>query len=65
LNVENVAEHNIGMNRLVALMLLAMHQSRGCLAMFIVNCVLGESWVISVRIGLVVRDLLFRIEWTF
>ena len=43
----------------------AMHQSRGCLARFVVSCVLGESRVIFVRIGLMVRGLLFRIEWTF
>jgi len=39
----------------------ATHQSRGCLAMFAASCVLRESRVISVRIGLVVRAFLFRI----
>ena len=56
-----MAEPNIGMNRLAAGCRQATHQSRGCLAMFAASCVLGESRVISVRIGLVVMAFLFKI----
>jgi len=64
--LENVADHKTGMNRLAAIRWPPGDASEWrVLGDVAVRCVLGELRVISVRIGLIVRNLLFRIEWTF